>query len=170
MEDQVSKLNGLICNDNDSVSSSDGGSGSTSSNRTTSGGRRNVAVLLGSGQADPQAKQRALNGEYFLIYVTPEKICGGGGYFLDALGAMHTCGDASKRICLIAVDESHCVSEWGHDFCKDYRNVGERIRSHLSSLVDMVDIVVVIAPFPSCSEGYHIVAPITQTLQCEAKL
>ena len=89
-----------------------------------------MAVFLGSGQADPQAEQCALNGEYSLIYVTPEKICGGSGYFLDALGAMHSCGDASKRICLIAVDESHCVSEWGHDFCKDYRNVGERIRSH----------------------------------------
>jgi RecQ family ATP-dependent DNA helicase len=52
----------------------------------------------------------------------------GNGSFLDRLGELHRRnGDG---ICLIAVDESHCVSEWGHDFRRDYREIGSLLRNH----------------------------------------
>ena len=86
MEDQVSKLNGRSNNN------------------------KEIATFLGSSQSNPQAEQKALNGDYSLIYVTPEKLTGGTA-FLDSLAYMHM---NKKKICLIAVDESHCVSQWGH--------------------------------------------------------
>jgi ATP-dependent DNA helicase RecQ len=73
MQDQVHKMNGLS--------------------------ERNVATYLGSAQMDPQEEQRAMRGEYLLIYVTPEKLQSQG--VLDRL--------AKLDLCLIAVDESHCV-------------------------------------------------------------
>lgn len=48
-------------------------------------------------------------GQYRLLYVTPEKLTGD-GRFLDRLAELHS----RTGICLIAIDESHCVSEWGH--------------------------------------------------------
>jgi superfamily II DNA helicase RecQ len=68
---------------------------------------RDIATYLGSSQVDPQAEERALNG---LVYVTPEKLTSDG--FSDKLAHMH---QFVSKICLIAIDESHCVSEWGHD-------------------------------------------------------
>jgi ATP-dependent DNA helicase RecQ/Werner syndrome ATP-dependent helicase len=85
MEDQVSKLNGR----------SNG---------------KDVATYLGSSQSDPSAEKRALNGEYSLVYVTPEKLTGS-TEFLNGLSYMHV---HIKKICVIAIDESHCVSQWGH--------------------------------------------------------
>ena len=70
-----------------------------------------IATFLGSSQSNYQAEERALNGEFRLVYVTPEKLTGTAG-FLDRLANMHQ-GGGNGRICLIAVDESHCVSEWG---------------------------------------------------------
>lgn len=64
----------------------------------------------------PQVKQKAWKGEYQLIYITPELA----SKQTSQLQQLHS----NKSIGLIAVDEAHCVSEWGHDFRPDYRQLG----------------------------------------------
>jgi ATP-dependent DNA helicase RecQ len=71
-------------------------------------GSTEVATFLGSGQTDASAESRALRGDYHLIYVTPEKLLNGN--FLQQISHLHS------RIAVIAIDEAHCVSEWGFDF------------------------------------------------------
>jgi hypothetical protein len=75
-----------------------------------------VATFLGSGQNDPQEERKALQGVYNLIYVTPEKLATAS--FLNELAALH----ATKPIALFAIDESHCVSEWGTTFVPSFAN------------------------------------------------
>ena len=82
-----------------------------------------LATFLGSGQLDASQEAAALAGKYRLVYVTPEKLLSGG--FLEQLARMHTL----RPLSLIAIDESHCVSEWGHDFRPEYRNL-HKLRSH----------------------------------------
>ena len=54
-------------------------------------------------------------GDYCLLYVTPERFRK--AEFLDVI--------AQRDIKLLAVDEAHCISEWGHDFRPDYTRVAE---------------------------------------------
>lgn len=109
MEDQVAKLNGLLSTATPTASDTTSTTNTTSSQSQS----KDIAVFLGSGQTDPQAEQKALNGEYLFIYCTPEKLTGSGSWFLNELSRLHLSPN-QKEIGLLAIDESHCVSEWGH--------------------------------------------------------
>lgn len=70
------------------------------------------AASLTSVDADWRETQDRLRaGDLDLLYVAPERASGEG--FRSLL--------RSARIALFAIDEAHCVSEWGHDFRPDYR-------------------------------------------------
>lgn len=54
-------------------------------------------------------------GQFRLLYVTPERFRK--QEFLDVI--------AQRNVRLLAVDEAHCISEWGHDFRPDYTRLAE---------------------------------------------
>ncbi|KAJ4429448.1 hypothetical protein ANN_21617 [Periplaneta americana] len=59
------------------------------------------------------------NGKLKLLYVTPEKLAKS-KRFMTKLQKMYGLG----RLSLIAIDEVHCCSQWGHDFRPDYKFLG----------------------------------------------
>ncbi|MGA1622034.1 MAG: DNA helicase RecQ [Synechocystis sp.] len=80
------------------------------------------ATFLNSTLQPAQVRERVkrlLNGEIQLLYVSPERLLT--PRFLDWL---HTL-DRQIGLAALAIDEAHCVSEWGHDFRPEYRRLRE---------------------------------------------
>src|SRR5436853_818421 len=76
------------------------------------------ATCLNSSLAPGESRPRLRglhNGEYRLLYVAPERLMLSG--FLADL--------KQWRVNLLAIDEAHCISEWGHDFRPEYRRLAE---------------------------------------------
>lgn len=73
-----------------------------------------------------QRYQEVADGRYRLLYVTPERF-----------RKEDFCQIIQQRtVALLAVDEAHCVSQWGHDFRPDYSRVGEirRLLGHPTTI------------------------------------
>ena len=61
-------------------------------------------------------------GRFDLVYIAPERLRS--SLFLEKL--------RETKVQLLAVDEAHCISEWGHDFRPDYARLG-RLRQRLNN-------------------------------------
>ena len=68
-----------------------------------------------SGEERAVRYRKLARGDYELVYVTPERFRI--AEFRESL--------AKNKLALLAVDEAHCISAWGHDFRPDYSRLGE---------------------------------------------
>lgn len=86
-----------------------------------------VPAALYNSSLSPAEKAEVASGlrqqRYRLLYVSPERLVGDGSDgFISLL--------SSCSVGFVAVDEAHCISQWGHDFRPEYRQLG-RLRDLL---------------------------------------
>ena len=84
-------------------------------------GIKATAVYSGMGRQEIVAElENCVSGQYKFLYVSPERLAT--GLFREKLQAMN--------VCLLVVDESHCISQWGYDFRPSYLHIAD-IREQL---------------------------------------
>jgi ATP-dependent DNA helicase RecQ len=84
------------------------------------------AAVINSHQSSAERRQvmeKAARGEYRLLYLSPERLAAGNTF--EWL--------AKVPVGFFAVDEAHCISEWGHEFRPDYRQLS-RLRTSFPKL------------------------------------
>ncbi len=83
---------------------------------------RGVAATFLASSLEPDERRRRerslIEGAYSLVYVAPERVSTSS--FVELL--------RSLTPPLIAIDEAHCISEWGHDFRPDYARLGDLLQ------------------------------------------
>ena len=76
-----------------------------------------VAALHGNNSNRPQEILDIIDGKIFIVYMSPEFLVKGDG--LELAKSLYE----SKQLGYLAIDESHCISQWGHDFRNDYMKI-----------------------------------------------
>ncbi len=81
-----------------------------------------AALHGGIGAEDAAAARRGVeSGTIRLLFVSPERLLGEG--FLGWLASLAR--DPARAVAAVAIDEAHCISQWGHDFRPEYRRLAE---------------------------------------------
>jgi ATP-dependent DNA helicase RecQ len=138
------------------------------------------ATFLNSSLATEESRKRLRglhNGQYRLLYAAPERLMLSG--FLSDLQRWN--------VRLLAIDEAHCISEWGHDFRPEYRQLADlrglfpkvpmmaltatatgRVRADIINLLKLREPRCYVASFNRPNLTYRVLAknkPYTQVLQ-----
>jgi ATP-dependent DNA helicase RecQ len=132
------------------------------------------------------ARRGVERGSIRLLYVSPERLLGEG--FLAWLVGISR--DPSRGVAAVAVDEAHCISQWGHDFRPEYRRLAElrdalpgvpmhaytatatpRVRDDIAAQLRMVDPAVLVGTFDRPNLTYRVLPRVgTGEAQVEAIL